>query len=444
MNEADSRKVAAQLEALGYAPARHAEEASLVVLNTCVVRQQAEDRAVRRLHPLKALKRKKPGTVIALMGCMVSPRELPELKQRFPWVDVFAPPSDAAPLLDHVEAAHGKARRAERDAIQDGAPGLPASQQARAVTAFVPVVLGCSHGCTFCVIPGRRGRERSRPPDEILKEARRLAGQGVRELTLLGQIVDRYGLDLDGKPDLAGLLEEISAIPEVLRVRFLTSHPNWLTDRLLDAVATLPKVCPYFEVPFQSGNDEILARMKRGYTADDYRRLVGRIRDRIPDAAVLTDIIVGFPGETEAQFMDSYRLLDELRLDVAHIAQYSVRPGTVAARTMNDDVPPEEKQRRWQLLEDRQTEIQAEKNSALLGRTVEVLAEERAKNGRWRGRTPQNKLVFFEGKGDWLGRETRVTLDWTGPFTLIGHAHADGAGPAAGPGPATSGIRVPG
>ena len=429
MNEADARRLAAQLEARGYLPCSLAEQASVVVLNTCVVRQQAEDRVLRRLAPLAALKRRKPQTTIAVMGCLVGRREEASLRDRFPWVDVFAPPSDLQPLLDHLEEAHERERERERAVCGEAAamepgeePVLPRSQRDRAVTAQVPVVLGCSCGCAYCVIPGRRGRERSRPAEEILDEVRRLAEQGVREVTLLGQIVDRYGLDRSGSPDLAALLQRVAAVPGLLRVRFLTSHPRWMSDRLFEAVAESAILCPCFEVPVQSGNDEVLARMRRNYTVDEYRRLIGRLRARVPNAAIATDIIVGFPGETEAQFMDSFRLIEELRLDIAHIARYSERPGTPAAGLYPDDVPEAEKQRRWAALEELQTRIQEEENARLLGGVVDVLAERCEKNGRWRGRTPQNKLVFFEDDREPLGRVVPVELTWTGPFTLIGHA----------------------
>jgi len=317
------------------------------------------------------------------------------------------------------------------------------------VAAYVPIILGCSHACAYCIIPYRRGPERSRPADEILAETRALVAQGVREVTLLGQIVDRYGYDLvpgsrfrvsscNLKPEtlkletpLAGLLRRIHEIDGLERIRFLTSHPNWMTDGLLDAVAELPKVCEHIEVPVQAGDDEVLARMRRGYTADDYRSLIARIRHIIPGVSIATDVIVGFPGETEAQFRRTYDLLAELRLDKAHIARYSPRPQTLAARRFPDDVPPEEKKRCRKALDDLQAGIVAEINGRLLGQTVEVLVVGR-KKGRWWGRTRTDKLVFFEdnktpprlggagGGQDWRGRLAHVRITWTGPWSLIG------------------------
>jgi tRNA-2-methylthio-N6-dimethylallyladenosine synthase len=291
----------------------------------------------------------------------------------------------------------------------------------------VPVVLGCSHACTFCIIPFRRGVERSRAVAEIMAEARSLVAQGVKEITLLGQIVDRYGYDLrsptsdfQSPTPLVDVLRLLNDLPGLERIRFLTSHPNWMTDELLEAVAELPKVCEHIEAPVQAGDDEVLARMKRGYTAGDYRRLVERIRHKLPHGSIATDIIVGFPGETDAQFQATYDLLAELRLDVAHIAKYSVRPQTVAQRTMADDVPPEEKERRRKAIEDLQESIVGQINAQMMGRTVEVLVEGQHK-GKWRGRTRTNKLVFFEdAHADWRGKLAPVQITWTGPWSMQG------------------------
>jgi tRNA-2-methylthio-N6-dimethylallyladenosine synthase len=431
MNEADSRRLAQQLEFIGYTPTPLAESADLVVLNTCVVRQQAENKAVGRLSSLRSAKDNRPDMIIGLMGCMVGTKEAPVLQQRFPFVDVFMPPSETAPLLDLLDARRllidirdeELHKRSLRDALQDEDLPLPIEQRGHAVTAHVPIVLGCSHACTFCVIPYRRGVERSRLPHEILTEIRGLARQGIREVTLLGQIVDRYGADLGDGITLAGLLRDIAAIDDLERIRFLTSHPNYMTDELIEAVASIEKVCPHIEVPVQAGNDVVLENMRRGYTADHYRSLIARIRNIIPDAAIHTDIIVGFPGETEEQFMNTYRLLEELRLDKVHLSKYSERPKTIAARRLPDDVPEAEKQRRWQMLEDLQISIQQEKNQSLRGTTLPVLIEDQQK-GRWRGRTPHNKIVFVDHPDDLRGRIVDVTIDWTSPFAMNGRCAA--------------------
>ncbi|MBN1890715.1 MAG: MiaB/RimO family radical SAM methylthiotransferase [Thermoflexales bacterium] len=439
MNVADAQRLASALEKLGLHPAPTARQASLVVLNTCVVRQSAEDKAANYLHALRPLKAAQPELVIGVMGCMVGLKPNEQLEARFPWVDVFMPPSTPAPLLAFLHDRLGldldQAETARRFAVQDGELVLPAAQRGQLVSAYVPIVLGCSHACSFCVIPFRRGVERSRPLVEIVAEVRSLVPQGVKEVTLLGQIVDRYGQDINcqlltaasadvatlrGKQTpLVGLLEELELVEGLERIRFLTSHPNWMTDELLEAVARLPKVCEHIEVPVQAGDDEVLARMKRAYTAGDYRRLIEKIRCLIPGASIATDIIVGFPGESQAQFQRTCELLAELKLDVAHIAKYSPRPQTVSARTMQDDVPPKEKERRRKALDELQAGIVGEINARLVGQSVEVLVEDKQK-GRWRGRTRTNKLVFFEDERDWRGQLAHVTITWAGPWSLIG------------------------
>ncbi len=438
MNEADSQRLAGALEQLGYQPAATAEAADVIVLNTCVVRQSAEDKAYGRLTSLAPLKRQKPNLVINLMGCLVGLREQDRLRRAFPHVDVFSPPSEPAPLIKFLMEREGRdlqqAQTYQRFDYQDEATTvlhptaaplvLPEAERGQTVSVHIPIVYGCSHACTFCIIPYRRGVERSRPLAEIEAEARALAAQGVKEITLLGQIVDRYGKDLPGGENLARLLRVLHAVDGLDRIRFLTSHPNWMTEELLETVAALPKVCEHMEVPVQAGDDDVLARMRRGYTADDYRRLVARIRRHLPHASIATDIIVGFPGETEAQFQHTYALLEELKLDMAHLARYSVRPGTVATRTLVDDVPEEEKMRRFRLLEAQQARLVGDINARYLHQTVEVLVEGRHK-GKWLGRTRTNKLVFFMDAGQWRGRLAPLTITHTGPWSMQGQLPAE-------------------
>jgi tRNA-2-methylthio-N6-dimethylallyladenosine synthase len=423
MNVADSQRVASALEHLGYQATRQPAEADVIVLNTCVVRQSAEDKAVGRLYSLKPFKDQNPSLVINLMGCLVGVKGSERLRKRFPFVDVFSPPSDPGPLISFLtqEETYSmeQAEIARRFALMDEDLILPDYERGKLVSAHVPVVLGCSHACTFCIIPYRRGVERSRRVGEIVAEVRSLVAQGVKEITLLGQIVDRYGKDISDGPDLAGLLRILHEVEGLLRIRFLTSHPNWMSDGLLEAVADLPKVMPHIEVPVQAGDDEVLENMKRGYTAGDYRRLVEKIRKRIPGVSIATDIIVGFPGETQEQFMHTYELLEDLKLDVAHLARYSNRPGTVASRRLSDDVGEEAKWERFRMLEALQEGIAGEIAARYLGETVGVLFEEKVR-GRWRGRTSTNKLVFVESSENLRGQNRQVRITWTGPWSMQG------------------------
>ncbi len=427
MNVADSQRVGSALEALGYHMTPMPAEADVLVLNTCVVRQSAEDKAVGRLSSLKPLKDRNPNLVINLMGCLVGVKDSQQLQNRFPFVDVFSPPSDPGPLIAHLTQSEMRdmeqQQTSQRFAYMDGDLILPAHERNQLVSAFVPVVLGCSHACTFCIIPYKRGVERSRPEEEVIAEVRSLVDQGVKEITLLGQIVDRYGKDFIDGPDLADLLHKIHPIGGLERIRFLTSHPNWMTDKLLEAVSELPKVMPHIEVPVQAGDDQVLEDMRRGYTADQYRHLVEKIRGKFntdfPGVSIATDIIVGFPGESREQFQCTYNLLAELKLDVAHLARYSTRTGTVADRRLQDDVSDEEKWERFRALETLQESIAAEINQNYLGQTLEILFEEQVR-GRWKGRTSTNKLVFVESERSLLGEVLPVRITWTGPWSMQG------------------------
>lgn len=421
MNVADSQRMGSALEHLGYSNTATLEEADVIVLNTCVVRQSAEDKAMGRLTSLRPLKKKNPNLVINLMGCLVGVRGTEKLKAKLPFVDVFSPPSDPGPLISYL--TQGEVRSMEdaettrRFLAMDDELILPVHERGRLVSAHVPVVYGCSHACTYCIIPYRRGIERSRPVGDIVAEIRSLAAQGVKEVTLLGQIVDRYGKDIPDGPNLAGLLRIINDVEGIERIRFLTSHPSYFDEDIMDAVAELPKAMPHFEVPIQAGDDNVLENMKRGYSQADYYRLVEKIREKVPGCSIATDIIVGFPGETEEQFLQTYKTIADLRLDVAHLARYSPREGTVSARRMKDDLSPEEKMGRFRILEELQEQIVAEINAKHLGETVEVLFEEKVKE-RWKGRTPTNKLVFVESEADLRGKILPVRVTWTGPWSM--------------------------
>jgi len=416
-NVADSRRLAEGLGKLGYASTRRAEDADIVVLNTCVVRQSAEDKVLGRLSSLKPLKKKRPEALIAVMGCLVD--DILALKQTFPYVDAFLKPSDVEGLIEFVKGHCPSAA--------DLQP--PISNIQYPISCYVPIIEGCNRFCTYCIVRLRRGRERSRPVDEIMEEVKCLVQRGAREIVLLGQNVDAYGHDLPGQPDLADLLIAVHGIEDLWRIRFLTSHPADMRERIIDAVARLPKVCEHIEIPVQSGDDAVLKRMVRGYTVDQYRRLVARIRERIPGVSLATDVIVGFPGENEEQFKNTYRFLEEIRFDVVHVAAYSPRPGVAASR-LPDDVPQDEKERRRRLIEELQEDIAGEINQQLLGETVEVLVEEKHR-GKWKGRTRTHKLVFFEdtpplspptlgGMKGRRGKLAQVKITWAGPWSMQG------------------------
>ena len=411
MNKADSAKLAAGLERLGHEAAGSAEEADLLVVNTCAVREHAEQRAASKLGDAKRLKAKRRDLKIVLTGCMVGPR-IDELRRRFPYVDAFAPPQAFADIV----AAAGI------DGLPEGcAPSqfwsdvLPAVD---APTAFVPVVYGCNKFCSYCIVPYRRGRERSRTIADVYAEVQHLVDGGVKEVTLLGQSVEAYGRDLPERPDLAKLMTHLHAIDGLRRIRFLTSYPTDVTESIVEAVADLPKVCECFSLPLQAGDNDVLARMRRGYTVDEYQAVVEGIRHRIPGVAVSTDVIVGFCGESDAQFRRTYDLLERLRFDKVHVAAYSPRPGTVAAKQLADDVPREAKRERLQAVEALQKRVAGEINAALVGTVEEVLVEEAAK-GKWCGRTRGDKLVHFSDDcrpGDLV----RVRVESASPWSFQG------------------------
>ena len=422
MNQADSLKLAAGLERLGYHAVEDDLEADLVVINTCSVRQHAEDRAYSRMGMLKKRRTQGGEFKLAVMGCMVGPKT-DDLRKRFPYVDVWARPQEFDGILQ-VAGDYRDVSSGELGGLLDGDMrtfemakgtfGLP-----KGPTAYVPVIHGCDKFCTYCIVPLRRGRESSRAAADILDEVRFLADHGVREVTLLGQTVEAYGHDFPEKPDLATLFEGIDRIDGIARVRFLTSYPKDMTDRIIDAVADQPKVCEYFNIPVQSGSESMLERMRRGYTVAMFEERVARIRSRMPDAAIVTDVIVGCPGETEAEFADTVSLLERMDFDTIHVAAYSPRPGTYAARNMPDDVPLQVKKARLQVVEGLHAASSARINQTLLGREVEVLVEQN-ENGRSTGRTRRGQLVHFDAIGG-IGALATVEISQVTPWSLQGH-----------------------
>jgi tRNA-2-methylthio-N6-dimethylallyladenosine synthase len=405
MNKADSESIAVFLEQCGYSSTSKIDSADIVVLNSCVVRQSAESKVANKIDALRRLDADK---VLAVTGCIVD-ANVDGLQSRFPRVDVFFGPQDVGRLSEYMQS---------RGLIESSAATQNLQVKAN-ISSLINIMHGCNNFCSYCIVPYRRGREVSRPMTDIVAEAESVVGHGAREVVLLGQNVDSYGHGLADSPTLADLLEELNRIDGLARIRFLTSHPKDMSDQLIETIARLDKVCENISLPFQAGDDGILEAMRRGYTNAQYRRLVQRIRKDVPDVALSTDVIVGFPGESEEQYQKSRGMIEDVRFDTVHIACYSPRAGTTASRDLKDDVPASVKVKRRKELEELQERIVSEINSELMGRTVEVLVEGR-KKGKWWGRTRSDKLVFFTDAADHLGQLVDVQIESTSPWSLQG------------------------
>ncbi len=403
MNKAESERLGSLLEQRGYQPVEIPEKADLVILNTCVVRESAENRVINKLHILRRLKKRQPDLKIAVTGCFVE-TDITVQRKRYPQVDYFFPAGELPQWLDEIQP---------QETLTKHPP----------VSVYIPITQGCNNFCTYCIVPFRRGREHSRPAAEITNEVRILVERGAKEIILVGQNVDSYGRDLPGTPDLADLLSGLNEIEGVLRLRFLTNHPKDMSQKLIMSIAALPKVCAHINLPVQAGDDRILELMKRGYTVEHYRNLIKKVRQGIPGVSLSTDVIVGFPSETEKQFENTVELLRDIRYDAVHVACYSPRTGTYAARHLADDVPGEEKDRRLKVIEELQEEILTDINQKILGQLVDVLVEGKTR-GKWRGRTRNDKLVFFPdaigAPGNYLGRQVNIRIEKTGPWSLQG------------------------
>lgn len=409
MNTSDSERLAGALESLGLQPVVTASAADVIVLNSCVVRQHAEDRVSGTLGMMKPIKELYPKRTLALMGCMVG-SNVKDLATRFPYVDIFMKPQDYKPLL--------KLLGEKMDLDWEGCLNnlIPPNPS---ISTHVPIIHGCDLMCTFCIIPYRRGRQTSVPLATVVSEVKSLVERGVKEVTLLGQTVDAYGHDLPEQFDLADLLQSINDIRGLERIRFLTSHPMFMTDRIIDAMSQLEKVCEQINLPVQSADDQVLVDMRRRYTESDYRQLIDKIRSKIPGLSISTDIIIGFPGETSSQYEKTIKLVTDMRFDKIHLASYSPRPGTIAFRKFADNVTKEEKDYRFKNLEQIQKQIQYENNAKLVGQKLEVLIDGH-KRGKWHGRTRSDKLVYIENTGNLLGQLSDVKITNSGPWSLNG------------------------
>jgi tRNA-2-methylthio-N6-dimethylallyladenosine synthase len=454
MNVADSERIARTLNEHGHRPVASPQDADLVLLTSCTVRQGAEDRLWGELGQMGKLKKARPDLIVAVTGC-VTDGNIEGFLKKAPVVDLYVNPRRPEQLLEYL-AERGLIDVPDFGDLQPqklSAGGIAVERVSQAVSRYVPVIYGCDYRCTFCIVPYTRGQQSSRTPEEILEEARWLLAEGAKELVLLGQTVDAYGEDLEPRVRLSDLLYRLHDLPGLERLRFLTSHPNHMTPDLIEAVADLPKVCEHINLPFQAGDDEILRRMARRYKAAQYRDLIDRIKARIPNVSLSTDVIVGFCGETEEQFERTLDMLRYCEFDVVHVAAYSPRKGTPSARLWADNVPPAEKKRRLHAVEALQREIAARRNAALDGAIVEVLVEGPSEKGagasgqspggsnttlgeagaratalgaasapaqRWGGRTRTNKLVFFDAPYDPTGQLVQVLVTRTGPWFLEG------------------------
>jgi len=411
MNVRDSETLAGQLEELGFEAAESAEAADVVVLNTCSVREKPHHKVYSRLGELARLKELRPGLVIAVCGCMaqlVGDR----IAERSAHVDVVLGPRNIGRFARAVEEARaGRGPVIVRDTEEHVAEVLPA-RRCPGVSAFVNLTYGCDNFCAYCVVPYTRGREVSRRPEDVLGEVEQAVAEGYREVVLLGQNVNGYGRDLGEGVDFPDLLARVNDVEGLWRIRFTTSHPKDCSDTLLRAMAGLEKVCEHLHLALQAGDDEVLRRMGRRYTCAQYRAIVERGRELMPDLAVTTDLMVGFPGETAEQFENTLRAVREIRFDGAFMFKYNDRPGTRAA-AMGDKVPEAEKQRRLELLVELQNGIAREVNEAQVGREFEVLVEgqDQKHPANLRGRTRQHKVMVFPGEAEETGRLVTVRAE---------------------------------
>ena len=422
MNVNDSEKVAGLLLADGYERAAAAAEADFVFVNTCAVREKASEKLFHALGRLKKLKAHNPDLVIGVGGC-VAQLQGTAILDRAPYVDVLVGTHNVARVPELVRRARAGFsgcvdldRKADSFTVPDAAVA-----HTSAVRAYVTAIEGCNHVCSFCVVPRTRGPEQCRPADEIVGEVRSLVDRGYPEVMLLGQTVNAYRY---GGVGFADLLERVQAVDGLRRLRFTTSHPEHVDERMADAFRDLPKLCPYLHLPVQSGSERILESMRRGYTRAGYLKTVALLRDRVPEIALSSDIIVGYPGETDEDFQATADLVEEVGFESLFVFLYSPRPGTTALR-LADDVPDEEKLRRFRVLNDGQQARQGRRNAAHVGRRVEVLVDTVREAGKVSGRTRHFQIVHLEGDAALLGRTLDVEIVGAGPNALRGRAAAD-------------------
>ena len=431
MNKADSERMAGILEEMDFQWTELPENADLVLYNTCTIRDNAEQKVYSYLGKQAKRKQKDPNLTLVVAGC-VAQQEGEKLLRRVPELDLVMGPQHANRLQDLLQQVYDGNQVVATEPV-DIMEDITKPRRDSLVTAWVNVIYGCNERCSYCVVPNVRGTEQSRTPEAILAEMKELGKQGYKEITLLGQNIDAYGRDLPGstpegrhKHTLTDLLYYVHDVPGIERIRFATSHPRYFTERLIKACQELPKVCEHFHIPFQSGDNDILKAMKRGYTHQKYRRIIDTIRHYMPDAAISADAIVGFPGETEAQFQNTLKLTEDIGFDMLNTAAYSPRPGTPAA-VWDNQLSEEVKSDRLQRL-NHLVAISAESRSRRYQDRIEsVLVEDvnQKDTTQVMGRTRGNRLTFFSGKIDELkGKIVEVKITETRPFSLTGEIHS--------------------
>lgn len=421
MNKHDSEKIAGVLRQENYCLTDEISHADMILLNTCSVRAKAEQKVYSQLGRLKKFKEKNPDVIIGVCGC-IAQKEKERMLERVPFVDlVFGTHNihHLPSLLQHINKGNGAVVE-----ILDEAEGfdtsIPVDRESR-VMSWVSIMQGCNNFCSYCVVPYTRGREKSVPSSFIVDEITKLCQEGYKEVTLLGQNVNSYGKDLEGELDFADLLQQVNQINGLERIRFVTSHPKDIPLKLIEKIVELPKVCEHLHLPVQSGSNTILEKMHRGYTAEKYIETISRLRTPIPGFGLSTDIIVGFPGEKEEDFLATKKLIQDVNYDSIFLFKYSPRPETKAA-SLKDDVSPKEKQERFDDILRLQKEITLKKNRLLEGTIAEVLVEGESKKNRDKltGRTRTNKIINFSGPDNLTGTLVNVTITRGGLYSLDG------------------------
>lgn len=428
MNERDSEIIGAMLDEAGMAPAPNVEEADVIVLNTCCVREKAEQKVYAKIGELVRMKKSRPGMVLVVCGCMVQQKGIPEhIAKRFPEVDLILGTHNLYRLpellLQGLEDNQGVLIEVIEEKPEDFSENIVIGKTG--LKAKINISFGCNNFCSYCIVPYVRGREVSRKPEIIIEEIKQLASLGCREIMLLGQNVNSYGMDNPDYPDFADLLLRVNAVEGISRIRFMTSHPKDISEKLIDVIADNEKICNHIHLPVQAGSNKVLKNMNRGYTREHYLKLVDKIKRTIPGASLTTDIIVGFPGEGEEDFAETLDLVEKCRFDSAYTFIYSPRRGT-KAEELGDNVPQEQKRERLKVLMDLQNRISLELNREVVGQHVEVLVEERRKGKLGgmvhSGRTCTNKIVVLEEpeEADLTGSIVKVEITAAQTWSLKG------------------------